>query len=156
MCSCWSMQISFNIVPSINCLHPILSCDSASFRKRCPHPLVISSIVFPPRPRAYSIRPLRRALSMSASRSHLSTRSMDSISVSTLPSSSHIMTCSQDSRHMDQLRQSGSCSSLYFDWLRFVPAILITCLHAQILNILGTSCRVSYTAHQSTSSNCSG
>ena len=88
--------------------------------------------------------------------SHLSKILIDWYSASTRPASLQESTCSHVSTHLSQLRHVVSWCGLYRDWIRFVPAIFITCFHSHSWNKRDTSCNVSFTSLQENSLNPSG
>ena len=83
----------------------------------------------------------------------LSKKSIVPSSVSTLPSSGHYNICAQDSTLRVQLVHIGSWFFRYLDWYKFFPATPITCLHAHIWNIWGSSWSYEWTISLFTSLN---
>ena len=143
-------------MPSINRLQPIRSCDCVSGYRRWVLLPTISFIVIAPLPFVYRTRQFCNPSSVPIFFIQMSKNSIVQSNVSTPPSSWHSNTCAQDSMHRVQLGHLRSWFGQYLDWYRFVPATSITCLHAHIWNIRGSSWSAEYTISQSTSLNWSG
>ena len=137
-------------------LQPINYCDAPNFLYRLPVQCSASDMLIPPLPLAYWSIYLRSCVCMPTLFSHLSKIWIDWYSASTRPASLQESTCAHVSTHWSQLEHVGSWCGLYRDWIRFVPAIFITCFHAHSWNNRGTSCNVSYTILQETSLKPSG
>ncbi len=121
-CCCWSYRIWWEIIPSINCCHPILSWSLAIRRYSLPRPWQISVIVQPQQLCAYSAIQYKRYGLVSNLSSQSSIRSKVCHSISTLPWCAQKRTWTQVSHSIVQL---GNFLTLLLSY-SLVPAIPIT------------------------------
>ena len=135
--------ISLDIIPSMNPLQPINSCDASNLLYCLPVPCSTSIMLIPSLPLVYWSIYLQIYVWMPNLFSHLSKILIDWYSASTSHASLQESTCVHVYTHWSQLGHVWSWCSLYCDWIRFVPDILITCLHAHSWNDRGNSCNVS-------------